>query len=178
MPEKPTYEELEKRVHELEKTELGHKETEKELRAVEQSMINVFESIQDGISVLNPDLSIRHANGVMKKWYPQNLPLEGKKCFECYQTVNEPCNPCPTLRCLESGKTETDIVPGLPDSDVEWIELFSYPIKDPNSDKTTGVVEFVRNITKRKQAEKALRESDIKHKALIKNIPGMVYRAQ
>ena len=62
MAEKPTYEELEKRVHELEKTELRHKETEKKLRAVEQSMINIFESIQDGISILNPDLSIRHVN--------------------------------------------------------------------------------------------------------------------
>ena len=113
----------------------------------------------------------------MKKWYSENLPLKGKKCFECYHNTNRPCDPCPTLRCLESGKTERDIVPGLPGSDVRWIELFSYPMKDPNSDKTTGVVEFVRNITKRKQAEEELQKSEIQHKALIKNIPGMVYRA-
>ena len=153
MTKKPTYEELEKRVHELEQTEIERKRAEEALRDSEQFMISVFESIQDGISVLNPDLSIRHVNGVMKKWYSENLPLEGKKCFECYHNANRPCNPCPTLRCLESGKTEKDIVVGLSDSDIEWIELFSYPIKDPNSEKITGVVEFVRDITELKQAQ-------------------------
>ena len=153
MTKKPSYEELEKRVHELEQTEIERKRAEEAQRDIDQFMISVFESIQDGISVLNPDLSIRHVNGVMKKWYSENLPLEGKKCFECYHNANRPCNPCPTLRCLESGKTEKDIVVGLSDSDVEWIELFSYPIKDPNSDKITGVVEFVRDITELKQAQ-------------------------
>jgi len=153
MTKKPSYEELKKRVHELEQTEIERKRAEEALRDSEQFMISVFESIQDGISVLNPDLSIRHVNGVMEKWYSENLPLEGKKCFECYHNANRPCNPCPTLRCLESGKTEKDIVVGLSDSDVEWIELFSYPIKDPNSEKITGVVEFVRDITELKQAQ-------------------------
>ena len=59
---------------------------------------------------------------------------------------------------MESGKTEWNIVSGLPGSPVKWIELFSYPIIDPNSDKITGVVEFVRDITERKQAEEKLKE--------------------
>jgi PAS domain-containing protein len=82
MTKKPTYEQLEKRVHELERSEFKRKLAEEVLRDNEQFMISVFESIQDGISVLNPDLSIRHVNSVMKKWYLENLPLEGKKCFE------------------------------------------------------------------------------------------------
>ena len=49
------------------------------LRQSEQFLNSVFESIQDGISVMNPDLTIRHANGVMKRWYAANLPLEGKE---------------------------------------------------------------------------------------------------
>ena len=36
---------------------------------------------------------------------------------------------------------------------------------------------IVRDITERKRVEKAIRKSEAKHKALIKNIPGMVYRA-
>jgi len=84
--EKPTYEELEKRIHELERAELEDKRAEEALRDNEQFMISVFESIQDDISVLNPDLFIRHVNSVMKKWYSENLLLEGKKRFECYNS--------------------------------------------------------------------------------------------
>jgi len=86
----------------------------------------------------------------------EKLPLEGKKCYEVYQNLKKPCDPCPTLRCFKSGKTEWNVVPGLPGSPVKWIELFSYPIKEPDSDKITGVIEFVRDITERKQAEEKL----------------------
>ncbi|MFC1550919.1 PAS domain S-box protein, partial [Candidatus Neomarinimicrobiota bacterium] len=34
----------------------------------------------------------------------------------------------------------------------------------------------IRDITSRKQVEQALKDSEIKHKALINNIPGMIYR--
>ncbi|MCD6388021.1 MAG: cache domain-containing protein [Desulfobulbaceae bacterium] len=130
-----------------------------ELRENEHFLNSIFESIQDGISILNPDLTIRHVNGVMNKWYAGNLPLEGKKCFKCYHDENKPCDPCPTLRCLESGKAKMDIVPGLPGSEVKWVELYSFPIKDDKSGKITGVVEFVRDITERRQAEEELQEN-------------------
>ena len=41
---------------------------------------DVFESIQDGIIVLDTDLIIRRVNGVMNKWYGKQVPLEGNKC--------------------------------------------------------------------------------------------------
>jgi len=135
----------------------------------ERLLNDVFNSIQDGISVLNTDLTIRIVNGVMKKWYAQNLPLEGKKCYLCYHNRDEPCDPCPTIRCVESGQAEREIVPGLPDSSVEWIELFSYPMKDQHTGEVTGVVEFVRDITERIQAERAQRESETKYSALVEN---------
>jgi PAS domain-containing protein len=104
------------------------KQMEENLKKDEHFLNNIFESVQDGISVLKPDLTIRHVNGVMNEWYKENLPLEGKKCYEVYRNADKPCDPCPTLRCLESGKTEWNVVPGLPGSPVECIELFSYPM--------------------------------------------------
>jgi len=132
------------------------KQAEKTILEGEQFLTSLFESVQDGISVLNPDLTIRHVNGIMNKWYKENLPLEGKKCYETYHNADKPCDPCPTIRCLESGNTEWNVVKGLPGSSIEWIELYSYPIKEPGSDKVTGVVEFVRDITERKQTEAEL----------------------
>jgi len=146
-----------------------HVQAEEALRESERLLNDVFNSIQDGISVLNKDLTIRSVNGVMKKWYAQNLPLEGKKCFLCYHDSDKPCDPCPTIRCLESGQTEREIVPGLPGSPIEWIELFSYPIKDQHTGEVTGVVEFVRDITDRIQAEEAQRELETKYSTLVEN---------
>lgn len=76
---------------------------EKALRDSENFLDDVIESIQDGISVLNPDLTIGHTNSVMKKWYRDKMPLVGKKCYECYQNLSRPCAPCPTLRALQTG---------------------------------------------------------------------------
>ena len=151
------------------------KQMEENLKKDEHFLNNIFESVQDGISVLKPDLTIRHVNGVMNEWYKENLPLEGKKCYEVYHNADKPCDPCPTLRCLESGKTEWNVVPGLPGSPVDWIELFSYPIKDQNSGEITGVAEFVRDITERKQAEEELKGSEERLKILFDYAPDAYY---
>ena len=133
---------------------------EKALRDSEGFLEDIIESIQDGISVLNPDLTIRHVNGVMKQWYQDSMPLVGKKCFTCYQNRKEPCNPCPSQRSLESGKTERDIVTGRPGSPIEWLEVFSFPIKDKDDGRVTGIVEFLRDISERRHLENQLAQAE------------------
>ena len=162
MEQKLSFEELEKRVEELEKKVRENKKAEKTLKQNEAFLDGIFNAIQDGISVLNPDLTINRVNDVMKKWYAENLPLEGNKCYACYHNKNEVCDPCPTVRCFQSGRTEYEIVPGLPGSSVEWLELFSYPVKEEDSGETAMVVEFVRDITERFRDEKILVESEKK----------------
>lgn len=151
------------------------KQAQEALRESEQFLSDVFESVQDGISVLKPDLTIVHVNKTINEWYKENIPVEGKKCFEVYRNADKPCDPCPTLRCLESCRKESNIVPGLPGSPVEWLELFSYPIKDPNSDEITGVVEFARDITDRKKAGNALKESEARLNIIFKAAPDAYY---
>ena len=136
------------------------KRAEKALRNSESFLEDIIESIQDGISVLNPDLTIRHANSVMTKWYANKMPLVGQKCFQCYQDIEEPCDPCPSVRCLQSGNAERDLVPGIPGSPVEWLEVFSFPIKDKDDGTVTGVVEFIRDISERKRLENQLAQAE------------------
>ncbi len=130
------------------------------LRASETLLADVFESIQDGISVLDKELNIVRVNHVMKQWYADSGPLENKKCYWCYQGKEKPCEPCPSLRCIETGKTQREIVPGPSDSPVEWIELFSYPAKNRETGEITGAIEFVRNISEQTKARNALIENE------------------
>ncbi len=125
----------------------------------------IFQSIQDGISVLDTDLSIRYVNPVMESWYAENMPLVGKKCYTAYHGSKVQCDPCPTLRCMKTKKAESEIVPGSPDpnSPVKWLELYSYPIIDSDSDEVKGVVEFVRDITQREETKRELK----RHKDLL-----------
>ena len=135
------------------------KHTENIFRESENFLASIFESIQDGISVIDIDFTIRRVNNVMKRWYNGELPLEGKKCYQAYHRRSEPCASCPTTRCLKSRKMEMDVVQGFTGSNVEWLELFSYPIIEENTGEITGVVEFARDITERRRMEVALEES-------------------
>ena len=128
-------------------------------RALEKSehfLEDVINSIQDGISVLDPDLRVVHVNKKMAEWYSNAGTLDGEECFSCYRGLNQPCDPCPSLRAMKSGKTEVDIVPGPGGSSIEWIELFGFPVRDRDSDQITGVVEFVRDISEKKKLENQL----------------------
>ena len=136
------------------------KQAEEALEQSESFFEDVIESIQDGICVLDPDLTVRHVNHVMDTWYGKNESLIGRKCYFCFHDKEQPCDPCPTIRSLESGKAERELVRGLPGSGVEWLELYTYPFKDRTSGEITGIVEFVRNISDRKRLEAKLNQAE------------------
>ncbi|ARN56200.1 PAS domain S-box protein [Sedimentisphaera salicampi] len=126
---------------------------ENELRENKTFLDSILESIQDGISVLSKDLDVLYTNPKMEQWYSQNLPLEGKKCYECYHNSKKPCSNCPSIRAMKTGNTEYEIVEGLPGTEMSYVELFSYPMKDPITNEIIGVIEFVRDVTERLKNE-------------------------
>ena len=137
-----------------------HKKAEGELRKSERFLQNIFDAIQDGISVLDKDLNVIQINNTMVKWYAHAMPFKGKKCYEIYHGRTEPCEICPSIRALEEGSLQMDIVPLVESGQsVGWLELYSFPLLDTEGNPS-GIVEYVRNITERMEAEQALRESE------------------
>ena len=150
-------------------------QAERALRESEFFLKSVLESVQEGISILNPDLTIRHVNPIMADWYRERLPLVGNRCHEVYHGRSAPCDGCPALRCLRTGRVERTEVPGIPGSELEWLELFTYPMVHPDTGEITGIVEFVRDITARKRNEVALRESEARFRAMIQSSADMIF---
>ncbi len=129
---------------------------EQELSSSEQFLSNVFSSIQDGLSILDTDLNILRVNPAMERWYAHAMPLTGKKCYEAYYGADKPCSVCPTCAAIATGKQAFEEVPLTGDDGVVkgWVDLFAFPMFDPKDGRLTGVIEFVRDISNRKLAEK------------------------
>ena len=140
-----------------------------ELARKERFLESVLNAIQDGISVLDADLNIIRVNAAMKRIHAQTLPLEGRKCFEAYYGHSQPCENCPTLRTIRSGRLESEeiVLHRGKDSKI-YLEVFAFPMKDDQG-RLLGVVDYVRNVTARKQVEQTLREHYQQYRRLFES---------
>lgn len=151
---------LNREIFEREQAEARFRENERFLSAV-------LDAIQDGISVLAPDLTIIRANQTVKSWYPHMLPLEGRKCYEVYHGRSKPCKTCPTLRAMETGQIEKCELPKVSCAGRTLdLELISFPMLD-KSGKPGAAIECVRDITERKRSERLVQEREQLYRSLF-----------
>jgi DNA-binding CsgD family transcriptional regulator len=124
------------------------------LEEFDQFFAYIFNSSKDGISVLDLDFTILGVNTAMERWYEAKLPLVGRKCYQMYHYRSTPCENCPSLTSLRSGRAHVGVVPyegsGLQRG---MQELSVFPLYD-NGRKMFGLLEYVRDITDLKEEER------------------------
>ena len=147
---------------EREEKERALEETHATIRQQERFLAGVFDGIQDGLSVLAPDMTILRVNATVEKWSSHAAPLVGKKCYEAYHGRKRPCKMCPTIETLRTGRASSCENPKIgPNGGVSgWVELFTYPWIDDNTGQLKGVIEYARDITEKKKAEEARLQSE------------------
>ncbi|MDQ1285721.1 MAG: hypothetical protein QG663_1139 [Thermodesulfobacteriota bacterium] len=137
----------------------------------ERFLSNIFSSIQDGISILDRDMNIIMVNQTMEHWYAHAMPFTGKKCYEVYHCADKPCEICPTVQTLKTGKSTVEIVPmtGKSGERVGWMDLYSFPLTDIATGELKGVIEYVRDVSDRKLAEEAVKQKteELEHFAYV-----------
>lgn len=138
-------------------------------------LAKILDSQGDGICLLEPDLTIRFVNNTIKEWYANQLPLEGQKCHVCCGFESVPCDVCPAKRSLQSGKTEMEVIQGIPGTNVEWLEVYSHPIFDPFNGNITGLIGVLRDISEQKKVKNELLQSKHFTESLLDAIPTPVF---
>lgn len=129
---------------------------------------DIFDCIQDGISILDTQQRILQVNRTMEVWYAHAVPLVGKLCFEAYHGRTEPCPVCPTRTVLRTGQAARERVlrRGAGGVVTGWLDLYSFPLRDA-SGTLVGVIEYVRDVTEQYKAEEALLASEKKYRQVV-----------
>ncbi len=142
---------------------------EREVREGEIFQKRLFESVQDGVSVLSKDLVIEKVNPTMERWYAHSMPLVGKRCHEAYHGRSEPCEVCPTVRAIRTGMTAKERVAMVGADGVRtgWFDVYSYPMVDEATGEVERVIEYLRDVTEEEEAKGALVASERKYKSLV-----------
>jgi len=119
----------------------------RDIAAAFSDQSTIFNSIENGLSILDKDLNVESINFTLRSWYPGRQSFVGKKCYYVYHDRTEPCDNCPILKTLSDGKAHRDIISYyMHDTNAAgWHELQAFPIME--GDNVVGVVEYVKDIT-------------------------------
>ncbi len=134
------------------------RETEERRREGENFLTSIFESIQDGLCVLDREMNVIRTNATFEKWFEHAMLLVGKKCFEAYAGRNQPCESCPTQRTFTTGEKSFEVIPRKgPDGEVAgWLDVYSFPLFDVSSGQLKGAIEYIRDITDRRLIDETI----------------------
>jgi anti-anti-sigma factor len=121
-------------------------------------LVGIFDSLQDGLAVLDNEFRILAVNRTMEKWYSQSMPLVGKKCYQALQGASEVCEVCPARETFKTGAAAGAVIPQkrVEGENVAWLDVRSFPLIDPSTEHMQGVIECLRDVTERQRAEEVM----------------------
>jgi PAS domain S-box-containing protein len=156
----------------------ARKRAQEALRESERFLASIFDSIQDGLFILDTDLTIVRANPTVEKWYAHAGTIVGKKCYETLYEAAEPCECCPAQQTLETGRAASLVVPkrGPVPDELSWLEVLTFPLTDIADGRVQGVIAYIRDISARRRAEEELKETNEFLRSLLEaSAAGIVY---
>ncbi|MCK4280632.1 MAG: PAS domain-containing sensor histidine kinase [Candidatus Lokiarchaeota archaeon] len=142
------------------------KKAEDALYHEHNNLINILNSMEDGVCIVNQQYDIEYVNPSLIKDFGS---FKGRKCYEYFHDLKDVCAWCKNQDVF-AGKT------------VRWewysfknqrtYDLIDTPLRNP--DGSILKLEIFRDITKQKKAEQKLKESEEKYRELVELLPDIV----
>ncbi len=176
MTDKPTYEELEQRVKELEREAVERERVKEALNENQRLLNSILESTADGILVGDRDGTFSYTNSrFAEMWYVPKEVMETKERHKLREVVSKQLKDSSAFfsKLQELYQSTEEFLDLVEFRDGRIFERFSTPlIKDSI---VSGRVWSFRDITERKQAEEAVRESEEKYRLLADNVTDVIW---
>jgi PAS domain S-box-containing protein len=122
---------------------------------------SILEAMADCVYIAYQDHGIEYANPAIEKEFG---PAEGRKCYEYFHDRTESCPTCKNKGVFTGSSVQWE---WYSPKTGKTYEVFDAPV--PNVDGSISRLEILHDVTRRKNAEEALRESEVKHRIVADN---------
>jgi PAS domain S-box-containing protein len=168
-----------KKIMEPDKSSLSTHQIEKKylplfekLRKSEQEKSVILDAMTELVLYLDTDLRVIWANKAMQdafKLAPGKL--NKKHCYDALHNRSRACRICPAVKTLKTGEPQEVI--DFSSYKKNWV-LRSYPVRDERG-VLIGIVEIVTDITERRRAQEAMRQSEQKYREIFENANDIIF---
>ena len=150
--------------------EIGEKQSQ--LNNQRNEYQNLFEQVPCIITVQDTDYRLVRYNREFSDRFGHQM---GQYCYQAYKGRTEKCVICPVEKTFEDGRSHYSEETGLnkDGTKTHWVVRTS-PIRDSDS-RIVGAMEMSIDISRSKQLEEKLAETEKKYFAIFHNIPNPVF---
>lgn len=134
------------------------------------NMEDILAAIGDAISIQDTDFRIIYQNEAHKNLIGDHA---GGYCYRAYNRRDIICEGCPVVKSFTDGGIHTIEKTGGGDNKF-IVEITASSLRD-SSGKIIAGIEVVRDITRRRKADEALRKSEEQYRILLENIQDGVF---
>ncbi|MBW1743514.1 MAG: PAS domain S-box protein [Deltaproteobacteria bacterium] len=147
------------------------RKAEQESRLAHAELNQIFQTAADGMRVIDKDFRVLRANETFLRMsgVSENKAV-GEKCYDVFRGPACHTPDCPLTRILDGEKrVEYDAEKQRNDGKAVPCIVTATPFREPE-EELIGIVEDFKDISDRKEAEEALRESKVRLKVILDSI--------